>query len=357
MKTRFINQSLKCHKGRGIFSTQRNLFLLFFIFAGICAVSGVNARLFGFDCKKDVLDKNTVRVPEEASSLILGQQCAVSVFDRKGKKFNDKDFIFSSNNEYVMNSGLTFSVDNRAKGSPWMHIDGSLVEIDGKITIAAKKCNKIYSFPFKVRQTYPFDHEISYKSEKKEFAVARYKNSLGVELFAVMDINRNQLHLLEAPISIDASGARGKDGSPGSAGKSGANGTVNSQNGGHGGEGGRGEDGDDGGDGGEITVYLPNNIQGISVNIEGGEGGRGGKGGKGGKGGNGYSVKTGEKGALGLPKYEKLGKDGQDGYDGRDGKDGRRGRDGILRKVQVDDIKKYFTNVNQKNFNINDIDE
>ena len=350
LKTR-ANQ--KVHKNRRTFLTVSGLLVLFFV---------INAFAPSFNCKKDRLDSSTVQFSIDPLHLIFGQRCEISVFNHNGKKVSDKDFRISSSNSNVQSSGLFFWVSNNAKTNPFEYLDGRLVEISGNITIVSNNCNQRYDFPFRLKQSFVFDKSISCKGEKKEFAVARYKNTLGKDLFVVIDINKNQLYLLEAPISIDASGVRGRDGNSGNTGKKGVDGTQDrdSHHGGRGGDGGDGYPGDDGGDGGEIIVYLPKNIQGISVNVAGGTGGNGGAGGKGGSGGKGYSIKidTGKKGVLGGTIYEEkqLGKDGPDGNDGRRGQDGGRGRDGDFRKIQVDDIKKYFEYVGNPYFNIENID-
>ena len=345
-------RSLKSLMGRGNFLINRFLFFPFFmLMLCVLSIDSINAQKF--NCKKDKLDESTVRVvPPGVSNLVLEQQSEVSVFNAKGKRIASSEFTLSSNNENVKNDRLTFWVENKTK--PWDYLDGKLVEIDGNITITANKCNMAYSFPFKVRQAYTFDNQISCNGDRREFAVARYKNVLGKDLFVVMDINRRQLYLLEGPISIDASGVVGKEGSPGYPGQKGTDGTERNRDGSRGGDGGNGGHGGNGGNGGEITVYLPHNIQEISVNVAGGAGGTGGVGGKGGRGGEGYSEprKAGK-----LTVNVKVGKDGPSGNDGNPGDDGNPGRDGSFNKEHVDDIKKYFQNVNQANFDIENIEE
>ena len=324
----------------------------------MCTVDSVNAQLFGFNCKNDELNEKTVRLPAEVSSLILGQRCEVTVFNAKGRSIPGNSFTLSSSNEHVKSKASTFWVEESAIGSPWMYINTGLIEIEGNITIAANRCNKEYSFPFKVKQAYTFsESNIICKGERKEFAIARYDNTLGLDLFVVMDITRNQVHLLKAPISIDASGVKGKDGTPGTPGRAGENGTERNQDAKDGGDGGNGGDGGTGGTGGNITVYLPPNIPGISINVDGGEGGEAGPAGKGGKGGTGYTKKVTIIGDDGKQKIEdqRLGNNGRDGKDGLPGNPGSRGADGTINQVKVDNIKKYFEFVRQANFNINNI--
>jgi hypothetical protein len=346
--------NLKSHVNRGNFLIRRIFLLSFLSLIGyVCTINSVNAQAFG---RRDLLNESTVRIPPEASNLTIGQRLEVSVFNNNGRNVS-RGLRLSSDNEYVRISDMSFLVEYKA--DPWMHIDGSLIEINGNITVTATESNQLFTFPFRVSQAYTFDKGIICRGAKREFAVARYKNELGKELFAVMDITGNQLHLLEGPVSIDASGVRGTDGSRGAAGRNGASGTERSVNGGAGSPGSPGGNGSDGVNGGDITVYLPHNIEGISVNVNGGEGGRGGSGGSGGRGGTGYSRKTGETtNVLGIrvPRYEKIGRDGTNGSDGISGNDGRNGRNGTFNKVQVDDIQRYFLNVRQRNFNLDNID-
>jgi len=348
-------RSLKSHTSKGNFLTLRILLFLFFTVIGVCTVNNVKAQKF--DCKKDKLDYSTVRISPDPSNLTFGERCDISIFNSKGKKVSEKNFKLTSKNRNMRSSGLSFVIDNKTTGDPWQYLDGKLVEEEGTITIEHNDCNVTYDFTFQIQQAYEFANSIACNGERREFAVARYKNALGKDLFVVMDVTRNKLYLLESPVSIDASGLKGRTGVAGSAGKSGSAGTKSSPDGAAGGSGGDGGDGGDGNPGGDITVYLPKSIQGISVNIAGGDGGDGGAGGAGGKGGSGFEVKTDKKGFLGMPIYEKVGKDGTAGNDGRPGRDGKRGKDGSLTKVQDDNIKKYFENINQVNFNIDDIEE
>jgi hypothetical protein len=240
-----------------------------------------------------------------------------------------------------------------------MYVNGEFIEVDGHITIAANKCNQTYRFPFKVKQAYTFtENTIICKGERKEFAVARYDNAMGLDLFVVMDITANQIYLLLAPILIDASGIKGRNGTPGPTGRTGDGGTERNQDGKDGGDGGQGGNGGDGGSGGNITVYLPRNIQGVSVIAEGGSGGDAGLAGKGGKGGIGYTIRVQEgTDRRGNPIYrdKRLGNNGRDGRDGIPGNPGKRGIDGVVNQVQVNNIKKYFEYVRQANFKIEKI--
>jgi len=346
-------------------------YLLLFALIG----NNVNAQLFtpSFDCKKDKLHGGVIQFSSDPSNLILGQRCAISISNSKGKEVSGKDFKITSDNRKVSISGLFFTVDNSTKEEPWLYLDGRLIEVDGNITITHTKCAHTYSFPFQIRQSYVFDKgAISCKGEKREFAISKYKNLINKDLYVILDISRNQLYLVEAPIVIDASGVAGtpgRNGISGSSGKKGTDGTEKNQNGSDGSDGSNGGDGGDGGDGGnggEIIVYISKNVPNVvSVNVNGGAagpGGAAGRGGKGGKGGEGYKIKTGEQKVLGIktPVYTKLGNDGKDGRDGVSGKPGKDGRPGQRGSVTIsadDDIKKYFENVRHSYFKIEEIDE
>ena len=324
-----------------------------------------------FDCKKDKLHAGVIQFSNDPSSLILGQSCEISIFNSKGKRINKvNDIRITSDNRNVRSSGLSFYIDNNARGEPWLYVDGRLIEESGNITISINNCNQAYTFPFDIRQSYVFDSEISCKGDKREFAIALYKNSLSKNLYVVLDISRNQLHLLEAPISIDASGVSGANGiagQSGTAGKSGTSGTEKSPNGGTGTDGTNGSDGGDGSDGGkggEIIVYTSKNTPNVvSVIVDGGEGGRGGAAGAGGKGGSGgspYRVKTDKKNFLGLPVYEdrgNKGNDGRDGNAGKPGRDGQRGQKGSYTFSVVDNLSKYFENIQHAHFKIENLVE
>jgi len=337
------------------------LIIYFFALIGACSIGNINAQsaFVQYKCDRDRLDHSTVRIIPDPMTLTVGQNCKIEVFNNNGKSVPEKNFNVSSNNRNVKSSGLTFYVENAAKGNPFEYLDGKLVEIEGTITITAKECTHRYDFPFQVRQNYVFDNSITCRGESREFAVARYKNVLNKELYIVRDITKNQIYLMEAPITIDASGIRGKDGASGERGKSGANGTASSYHGSPGGDGGRGGDGGPGGDGGNIKVYVPHNSISVNAYVAGGAGGSGGKGGEGGKGGYGYKEKIGtKKNSLGItvPVYKEYGKDGRDGNNGRPGYDGRPGRDGNFNRIVVNDIKNYFEGVFQKGFSIENID-
>ena len=364
-------RSFKNHSNSGNFLKRGISPFLFYLFIVIGTFNNSHAQ--SFDCKKDRLHAGVVQFSPDLSSLILGQNCQISIFKTNGKKVdNVKDFSITSDNRNVRVSGLTFLVDNNARGEPWLYVDGNLIEEGGNITISINKCNQSYTFPFEVRQSYVFDKEISCKGDNRKFAIAPYKNFTNKNLYVVLDISRNQLHLLEAPISIDASGVHGTQGiagNPGTAGKAGDKGTEKSPNGGSGTNGGNGSDGGDGtdgGNGGEIIVYMSKNTPNVvSVNVEGGEGGRGGAagaGGKGGKGGSPYQVQTGTKKILGIsvPIYEDRGNkgtDGRDGIAGKPGKDGRQGKKGNYTFTVVGNINKYFENIQHSHFKIENIVE
>jgi len=353
----------------------RNVYL-FYLFILVCMFTVNNVNAQKFNCQKDRLHAGSIQISPDPSSLILGQSCEVSVFNSKGKRVNSKFYRITSENRNVRSSGSSFSIDNNpnTRGESWSHVDGKLIEIDGDITISIIDCHQKYSFPFQIRQQYEFDRSLSCKGERREFAIAPYKNVINKNLYVVLDISRNQIYLLEAPISIDASGVRGTPGIAGISGtngKTGAAGTEKNYNGGRGTDGtngGDGGDGGNGGNGGEIIVYMPRNTPSVvSINVEGGAGGYGGaagKGGKGGSGGNGYEIKvdTGEKNKQGKPKYryDKIGEDGPDGKDGiagKPGKDGMPGQRGNY-SISVDnDIKKYFENLHHSYFDINNIVE
>jgi len=355
-------RSSKATQVKEIFSKRTVLRFLFFALIGVWTVSNVNAQKF--KCGKDDLNAGTIQITPDPLSLVVNERCEIFIYNSKKEEIKKKneDFTISSDNRNVRINGLSFHVDAKAQGNVFELIEtGKLVEVEGNITIAHKSCNYRYVFPFRVVQTPVFETSISCKGEKKQFAIAKYKNTMGKDLFAVIDIKTNQLYLLEAPISIDASGVKGKDGTNGSAGKTGDKGTEKSPNGGRGGDGGNGGDGGSGGNGGEITVYFSKNVHvPVSANVTGGEGGKGGKGGSGGTGGAGYSRPTGEKkkGLFGImvDVTEKVGQDGASGNRGRDGQDGQRGRDGSFNKIQEDDIKKYFENVKIPYFNIENIE-
>ena len=359
-------ENLKIQKSRGNFLIVSISFFLFFT----TTVFSQN-----FNCKKDMLDNSTVRVSPDPLRLTLGQNCEISIFNRNGNKVSNKGFSVTSNNRNVRSNGLSFYVDNNTKGDPWLYMDGKLIEVSGNITIAHNDCYETYTFPFQIRQSYVFDKTISYKGEKREFAIAPYKNSMNKNLYVVLDISRNQLYLLEAPIYIDASGlngAQGRAGISGSAGKKGPDGSQDryrhdGSDGSDGGDGRDGGDGGNGGDGGEIIVYMQKGQSSVIINVDGGAGGRGGAagpGGKGGTGGKGYAVKidTGKKGVLGGTIYreEKLGKDGRDGRDGAaglPGRDGQPGRKGYYEIRTDNNIKKYFEDIRHLHFDIEMIDE
>ena len=356
-------RSSKATQVKEIFSKRTVLRFSFFALIGVWTVSNVNAQN-KFNCGKDDLNASTVRITPDPLSLVVNERCEIFIYNRKKEEIKKKneDFTISSDNRNVRINGLSFYIDAKAQGNVFELIEtGKLVEVEGNITVAHKSCNYRYVFPFRVVQTPVFENSISCKGEKKQFAIAKYKNTMGKDLFAVIDIKTNQLYLLEAPISIDASGVKGKDGTNGSAGKTGDKGTEKSPNGGRGGDGGNGGDGGSGGNGSEITVYFSKNVHvPVSANVTGGEGGKGGKGGSGGTGGlgYGYSRETGELKKNGKPKKEwvKVGQDGASGNRGRDGQDGQRGRDGSFNKIQEDDIKKYFENVKIPYFNIENIE-
>ena len=352
------------HISKRNFLKRKFLQLLFFALLGVWIVNDVNAQKF--NCGKDDLNACTIRITPDPLNLVVNERCEIFIYNRKKeeiKKKND-DFRISSDNKNVRINGLSFYVDAKAQGNLFEHIEsGNLVEIEGNITIAHNSCNYRYEFPFRVVQAPSFENSITCKGEKRQFAIAKYKNMMGKNLFVVLDINTNQLQILESPISIDASGVKGRDGANGSKGKSGEGGTEKSPNGGRGGDGGNGEDGGAGGAGGEITVYFSSNanIVPVSANVTGGEGGKGGKGGSGGSGGIGWSrrVPTGEVDKKGKPKYrtEKVGQNGASGNAGQDGRDGPRGRSGTFNKIQEDNIKKYFENIKIPYFNIENIEE
>ena len=369
-------QSLKSHMSRRNFFTRGILPLIFFIIIVFWSAENSYAQLFStkFDCKSDKLHAGVIQFSSDPSSLILGQSCQISIFKSNGKKIeNIKDFTITSDNRNVRSSGLNFSVDNSAKGEPWLFVDGRLIEEEGNITISINNCNQSYTFPFQIRQSYVFDKDISCKGDRREFAIAPYKNSMNKNLYVVLDISRNQLYLMGAPISIDASGVSGRDGAAGARGRSGTEGTKGTEknpNGGNGTDGSNGSNGGDGGDGsngGEITVYMAKNTPNVvRVNVEGGRGGFGGAGGRGGTGGRGgdpHKVPDGtEKNLFGktVTKYKDVGNkgnDGKDGVDGTQGRDGQHGQSGNFTFSVVDDLNKYFENIQHSHFKIENIVE
>ena len=354
-----------------VFLTRGLSSLLFFILIVNWSVDNSYAQ--SFDCRRDRLHAGVIQFSHDPSSLILGQSCQISIFKSNGRMVNStKDFRLTSDNRNVRSSELVFSVDNSARGEPWLYVDGGLIEEEGNITISINNCNQSHTFPFKIRQSYVFDRDINCKGDRREFAIAPYKNFTNKNLYVVLDISRNQLYLLEAPISIDASGVSGTPGTPGIAGRAGTAGTAGTEKSPNGGSGTTGNNGGDGGDGGNggnggaIIVYMSKNTPNVvSVNVEGGEGGNGGAGGAGGKGGSGgsaYQVKTGTKKVLGVtvPVYEKRGNDGnagRDGIAGKPGRDGRQGQKGSYTFSVIDDLNKYFENIQHSHFKIENIVE
>ena len=329
--------SPKSHKSRENFL--KRLFI-FFTLVGAFTVVCVHAQTF--DCKKDKLDGSTIRFLPDPSSLTVGQTCDVTIYNRSGKKVSGNSFSLSSDNTNVRSNGLSFHVDNLAKGDPWMYLDGRLLEIDGNITIAHNSCDHSYVFPFKIRQAFLFDNVVSCQGEKREFAVAKYKNTINKNLYVVVDMNHNQLYLLESPLSIDASGVQGVDGAKGADGKKGesTNILVKRATGGDGGDGENGGDGGNGGNGGDIIVHIPQDIsKQVSINVDAGRGGEAGLGGKGGTGGRGTT------------------KDGRTGRDGRNGQYGQHGVKGQYTVLEDDNIKKYFENVRHPFFNIENVEQ
>ena len=352
------------HMSKRNFLKRKFLQLLFFALLGVWIVNDVNAQKF--NCGKDDLNAGTIRITPDPLSLVVNERCEIFIYNRERKEIKKKndDFRISSDNKNVRINGLSFHVDAKAQGNVFELIEtGKLVEVEGNITIVHNSCNHRYEFPFRVVQTPSFENSITCKGEKRQFAIAKYKNMMGKKLFVVIDINTNQLYLFESPISIDASGVKGRDGANGSKGQSGAGGTEKSPNGGRGGDGGNGEDGGAGSAGGDITVYFSKNtnIVPVSANVTGGEGGKGGKGGSGGSGGSGYSYwrETGEIKKNGKPKKElvKVGQNGTPGNAGQNGRDGQHGQNGTFNKIQEDDIKKYFENIKIPHFNIENIEE
>ena len=160
--------------------------IAFLVFAIIstCVINSAKAQRF--NCNRDRLHSGTVRFSTEPSGLIIGQRCEISVFDSRGRKVNDRDFSISSDNRHVKISGLAFHVDSDIRGEPWLHVNGELIEEDGNITIRHNECNQSYSFPFRIRQSYVFDRDISCKGERREFAIAPYRNMVNKNLYAVL---------------------------------------------------------------------------------------------------------------------------------------------------------------------------
>jgi hypothetical protein len=334
----------KSHTSRRNILMQRIPLLLFFILVGMCTNHSVYAQFF--DCKKDKLDRDAIRFSIEPSSLTFDQQCGITVFSSKGKKVSEKDFSLTSNNTSVKINNLSFFVENNATGDPWSYLDGKLIEIDGTITIAHKKCNFAYDFLFNVKQKYMFDNVLNCQGEVREFAIVNYSNTLNKNLFVVIDINSKQLYLIESPITIDGSGIKGADGINGKNGEKGKNGVgillggTGTPDGGNGGDGGDGTDAGNGGNGGQIIVHLPQDlVNQVSINVDAGRGGRGGESGKGGPGG----------------KPGKGGREGRAGRDGRNGQHGQHGAKGSFEVIKDDDIRKYFENIRHPQFNIENI--
>ena len=338
--------SPKSQMSRGNILTRRFLPFLFVPLIGMCTVNSVHSQTF--DCKRDKLDGSALRFTPDPASLTIGQPCEVSVYNRSGKKVSGNAFELTSNNTDVRSNGLSFYVDYQATGNPWTYLDGKLLEIDGNITIAHKSCNLTYDFPFKIRQAFVFENVISCQGEKREFAVAKYKNALNRNLYVVMDISQNQIHLVEAPLIIDGSGVKGADGEDGADGDKGKNGVgillggTGTKDGGNGTDGRDGGDGKNGGNGGNITVRASQNTKNqVTVNVDAGQGGNAGQGGRGGQGG-------------------KPGSGGREGRSGRDGRNGQYGQHGVKGQFQIiedNDVKKYFENVRHPFFNIENVEE
>ena len=336
--------SLKSQMSRGNLVTGKIVFLVFFILFGICTVESVQAQTF--DCRRDKLDNTAIRFSPDPSSLTIGQRCDISIFNRNGRQVLSRDFNISSANTNVQSDGLSFFIKNDAQLDPWLYLDGSkLLEINGNITIAHNTCNHAYEFPYSIKQAFLFDNALNCQGEKRELAVARYKNTLNKNLYVVIDINQNQVHLLESPLLIDGSGVKGADGLNGSNGENGRSGLViggiGSRDGQNGTDGGDGGDGGNGGNGGEITVHVPQNISNqVSVNVDGGRAGQGGQGGKGGQGG----------------RAATNGRSGRDGRDGRNGQYGQNGVKGNFTIVEDNEILKYFENTRHAYFKVEDIE-
>jgi len=346
--------------------------LVFFV---ICAYSVSNVyaqRRPNFNCRNDQVHSGVVQFSTDPSNLIIGQQTEVRVFDNRNRRLSDRGFSLTSNNRNVRINGMTFHVDNTVRGEPWLHVDGRLVEEDGEVTIRHSDCNQAYTFPFRVRQSFVFDQMIICRGERREFAIAPYRNMANRNLYVVLDITRNQLHLLEAPITIDASGIAGIPGVPGvagAAGTAGRAGTAGNPNGGAGGPGhpgGHGGPGGDGGAGGEIIVHLVRNTPGhIIVNVNGGAagiGGAGGAGGRGGAGGIGYSrrERTGEYTNRGRPRYRtvqvgRAGASGSAGITGQPGRAGQPGSRGTYSIIVDHNIQRHFENVRHPHFRVENI--
>ena len=318
--------------------------LMFLIIFALISIGSVSAQT-RFNCKSDNLNGSTVRISPAPSSLTIGQRCEITVFNARGRAVSNSDFNISSENTFVTSGNLYFSVENFERSDSWTYLDGKPLEIEGKITISHKSCDHSYSFPFQIRQPYIFENVLNCQGETREFAVAKYKNTLNKNLYVVVDINRNQLFLLEAPLIIDGSGIRGADGKNGKNGERGRSGNnapiFGVLDGANGGDGGDGTDGGNGGNGGNITVHVPQNIANqVSINIEGGRGGTGGMGGAGGAGG----------------RAARGGRDGRAGRDGRNGQNGQHGVRGNFEVIVDNDIRKHFENIRHPYFNIGNID-
>jgi len=326
-------------------TNSRKLLTLRIIIAliGMCSISSVHAQT-RFNCRQDNLSSSTVRISPDPSSLTIGQRCEITVFNARGRAVSGNDFKISSENTFVTSGNLYFYVEDFDRGDPWTYLDGKPMEMEGTITISHISCDHSYSFPFQIRQPYIFDKVINCQGETRNFAVAGYKNTLNKNLYVVIDINRNQLFLLEAPLTIDGSGIKGADGENGSDGARGRSGnnltTFGTPDGAAGGDGGDGTDGGNGGNGGNITVHVPQDIANqVSINVDGGRGGQGGLGGKGGLGG----------------RAARGGRDGRAGRDGRNGQHGQHGVRGNYEVIVDNDIRKYFENIRHPNFNIENL--
>ena len=321
----------------------RILLFIAFIFIAIDCVYAQRT----FNCRLDKLDETSVRVSPDPSNITIGQRFDVSVFDARGRAVAGRDFAITSDNRFVGTGDLYFFIGDFDRGDPWTYLDGRPLEMEGNITISHKTCDHTHSFPFQIKQPYSFDNNLNSQGQNREFAVAKYKNTLDKNLYVVMDINQNQLYLLEAPLTIDGSGIRGADGANGSDGQRGRNGGgillggSGNQNGTDGTDGGNGEDGENGGNGGNITVHAPQNIiNQVSVNVDGGRGGQGGSGGQGGRGGS----------------AQRGGRDGRPGRDGRNGQHGQHGVRGSFSVVEDNNIHRHFENVRHPHFRIEDIE-
>ena len=84
-----ICRSYKSHSSSGNFLKRGISSFLFFLFIVIWTCNNSHAQGFfdhSFDCKRDRLHAGVVQFSPDLSSLVLGQNCQISIFKSNGKK-------------------------------------------------------------------------------------------------------------------------------------------------------------------------------------------------------------------------------------------------------------------------------